>query len=53
MIYSLFTSAVTLNNHLEGLIALGSDESLTGPHTVDSAIEEVGTSKTPVSKSAE
>ncbi|KAA0053996.1 hypothetical protein E5676_scaffold480G00690 [Cucumis melo var. makuwa] len=42
-----------LNNHLEGLIALGSDESLIGPHTLDSAIEEVGTSKTPVSKSAE
>ncbi|KAA0040966.1 hypothetical protein E5676_scaffold708G00170 [Cucumis melo var. makuwa] len=42
-----------LNNHLEDLIELGSDESLTGPHEVDSAIEEVGTSKTPVSKPAE
>ncbi|KAA0054832.1 hypothetical protein E5676_scaffold1142G00430 [Cucumis melo var. makuwa] len=36
-----------LNNHLEGLIELGSDESLTGSHAVDSAIKEVGTSKTP------
>ncbi|KAA0044959.1 hypothetical protein E6C27_scaffold74G002650 [Cucumis melo var. makuwa] len=41
-----------LNNHLEGLIELGSDESLTGPHVVDSAFEEVGTSKTPVNKLA-
>ncbi|KAA0059891.1 hypothetical protein E5676_scaffold184G001020 [Cucumis melo var. makuwa] len=41
-----------LNDHLEGLIELGSDESLTGPHAVDSVIEEVGTSKTPVSKQA-
>ncbi|TYK03498.1 hypothetical protein E5676_scaffold121G001190 [Cucumis melo var. makuwa] len=38
------------NTHLEGLIELGSDESLMGPHAVDSAIEEVGTSKTPISK---
>ncbi|KAA0053995.1 hypothetical protein E5676_scaffold480G00680 [Cucumis melo var. makuwa] len=43
----------SLNNHLEGLIELGSDESLTEPHTVDSTIEEVGTLKTPVSKPAE
>ena len=42
-----------LNNHPEGLIELGSDESLTGPHVVGSVIEEVGTSKTPVSKLAE
>ncbi|TYK16513.1 hypothetical protein E5676_scaffold21G003220 [Cucumis melo var. makuwa] len=41
-----------LNNHLEGLIELGSDEFLTGPHVVDSAFEEVGTSKTPVNKLA-
>ncbi|KAA0052185.1 hypothetical protein E5676_scaffold3341G00060 [Cucumis melo var. makuwa] len=32
---------------------LGSDESLTGPHVVDLAIEEVATSKTLVSKPAE
>ncbi|KAA0060401.1 hypothetical protein E5676_scaffold318G001510 [Cucumis melo var. makuwa] len=42
-----------LDDHLEGLIELGSDESLTGPHAVDSAFEEVGTSKTPVNKLAE
>ncbi|KAA0059654.1 putative mitochondrial protein [Cucumis melo var. makuwa] len=42
-----------LNDHLEGLIELDSDESLTGPHAVDSAFEEVGTSKTPVNKSVE
>ncbi|KAA0035658.1 hypothetical protein E5676_scaffold455G00890 [Cucumis melo var. makuwa] len=30
-----------LNAHLEGLIELGSDESLTGPHAIDSTIEEV------------
>ncbi|KAA0066963.1 putative mitochondrial protein [Cucumis melo var. makuwa] len=42
-----------LNDHLEGLIALDRDESLTGPHAVDSAFKEVGTSKTPVNKSAE
>ncbi|KAA0066539.1 hypothetical protein E6C27_scaffold25G001000 [Cucumis melo var. makuwa] len=41
-----------LNNHLEGLIELGSDESLMGPHAVDLTIEEVGTSKTPISKPA-
>ncbi|KAA0063778.1 hypothetical protein E5676_scaffold178G00370 [Cucumis melo var. makuwa] len=29
-----------LNDHLEGLIKLGSDESLMGPHAVDSAFEE-------------
>ncbi|KAA0057575.1 hypothetical protein E6C27_scaffold497G00470 [Cucumis melo var. makuwa] len=33
-----------LNDHLEGLIEPDSDESLTGPHAVDSAFEEVGTS---------
>ncbi|KAA0043323.1 hypothetical protein E6C27_scaffold110G002340 [Cucumis melo var. makuwa] len=42
-----------LNNHLEGLIEPDSDESLTGPHAVDSAFEEVGTSKTLVNKLAE
>ncbi|KAA0057699.1 hypothetical protein E5676_scaffold970G00390 [Cucumis melo var. makuwa] len=42
-----------LNDHLEGLIALDSDESLMGPHAVDSAFEEVGTSKTPVNKPTE
>ena len=42
-----------LNDHLEGLIEPDSDESLTGPHAVDSAFEEVGTSKTPVNKPAE
>ncbi|KAA0047546.1 hypothetical protein E6C27_scaffold2963G00230 [Cucumis melo var. makuwa] len=42
-----------LNDHLEGLIEPDSDESLTGPHAVDSAFEEVGTSKTPVNKSDE
>nr|ADN34118.1 hypothetical protein [Cucumis melo subsp. melo] len=35
------------------LIEPDSDESLTGPHVVDSAFEEVGTSKTPVNKPAE
>ncbi|KAA0048242.1 hypothetical protein E5676_scaffold265G001590 [Cucumis melo var. makuwa] len=42
-----------LNDHLEGLIELDSNESLMGPHEVDSTIEEVGTSKTPVSKPVE
>ncbi|KAA0050333.1 hypothetical protein E6C27_scaffold88G00590 [Cucumis melo var. makuwa] len=42
-----------LNDHLEGLIEPESDESLTGPHAVDSAFEEVGTSKTPVNKPTE
>ncbi|KAA0034815.1 hypothetical protein E6C27_scaffold213G00490 [Cucumis melo var. makuwa] len=42
-----------LNDHLEGLIGPDSDESLTGPHAVDSAFEEVGTSKTPVNKPTE
>ncbi|KAA0046555.1 hypothetical protein E5676_scaffold403G00180 [Cucumis melo var. makuwa] len=42
-----------LNDHLEGLIEPDSDESLTGPHTVVSTFEEVGTSKTPVNKLAE
>ncbi|KAA0048379.1 hypothetical protein E6C27_scaffold264G00980 [Cucumis melo var. makuwa] len=42
-----------LNDHLEGLIEPDSDESLTGPHAVDSAFEEVGTSKTPVNKPTE
>ncbi|TYK03767.1 hypothetical protein E5676_scaffold863G001500 [Cucumis melo var. makuwa] len=42
-----------LNDHLEGLIEPDSDESLMGPHAVDSAFEEVGTSKTPVNKPAE
>ncbi|KAA0060431.1 hypothetical protein E5676_scaffold119G00140 [Cucumis melo var. makuwa] len=42
-----------LNAHVEGLVELDSDESLTGPHVVDSAIEGIGTSKTPVSKPAE
>ncbi|KAA0054406.1 hypothetical protein E5676_scaffold2750G00310 [Cucumis melo var. makuwa] len=42
-----------LNDCLEGLIELGSDESLTGPYAVDSVIEEVGTLNTPVSKPAE
>ncbi|TYK03059.1 hypothetical protein E5676_scaffold46G001590 [Cucumis melo var. makuwa] len=41
-----------LNDHLEGLIELDSDESLMGPHVVDSTIKEVGTSKTFVSKPA-
>ncbi|TYK15844.1 hypothetical protein E5676_scaffold637G00190 [Cucumis melo var. makuwa] len=41
-----------LNDHLEGLIELGSDESLTEPHAVDSTIGEVGTSKTTVAKPA-
>ncbi|TYK07213.1 hypothetical protein E5676_scaffold606G001000 [Cucumis melo var. makuwa] len=36
-----------------GLIELSSDESLTRAHAVDSTIEEVGTSKTLVSKLAE
>ncbi|KAA0034034.1 hypothetical protein E6C27_scaffold65G00180 [Cucumis melo var. makuwa] len=40
-----------LNAHLEGLIELDNDESLTGPHAVDSA-KKVGTLKTPVSKPA-
>ncbi|TYK04206.1 hypothetical protein E5676_scaffold24967G00050 [Cucumis melo var. makuwa] len=31
-----------LNAHLEGLIELDSDESLTGPHVVDSAIDGIG-----------
>ncbi|TYK01669.1 hypothetical protein E5676_scaffold517G00020 [Cucumis melo var. makuwa] len=39
--------------NVPGLIELGSDESLTRPHAIDSAIEEVGTSKTPVSKPTE
>ncbi|KAA0063068.1 hypothetical protein E6C27_scaffold468G001850 [Cucumis melo var. makuwa] len=43
----------SLNTHLEGLIELDNDESLMGPHAVDSAIEEIGTSKTLVSKPAE
>ncbi|TYK18070.1 hypothetical protein E5676_scaffold306G004010 [Cucumis melo var. makuwa] len=42
-----------LNDHLEGLIEPDSDESLTGPHSVDSTFEEVGTSKTSINKSAE
>ncbi|TYK18946.1 hypothetical protein E5676_scaffold418G00300 [Cucumis melo var. makuwa] len=42
-----------LNDHLEGLIEPDSDEYLTGPHAVDSAFEEVGTSKTLVNKPAE
>ncbi|XP_050941456.1 uncharacterized protein LOC127149659 [Cucumis melo] len=42
-----------LNDHLEGLIEPDSDESLTGPHAVDSAFEEVGTSRTPVNKPTE
>ncbi|KAA0053733.1 hypothetical protein E6C27_scaffold135G001100 [Cucumis melo var. makuwa] len=42
-----------LNDHLEGLIEPDNDESLTGPHAVDSAFEEVGTSKNPVNKPAE
>ncbi|KAA0052363.1 hypothetical protein E6C27_scaffold207G002060 [Cucumis melo var. makuwa] len=42
-----------LNDRLEGLIEPDSDESLTGPHAVDSAFEEVGTSRTPVNKPAE
>ncbi|KAA0062878.1 hypothetical protein E6C27_scaffold4427G00080 [Cucumis melo var. makuwa] len=42
-----------LNDHLEGLIELDSDECLTGPHAVNSTFEEVGTSKTPVTKPAE
>ncbi|KAA0025448.1 hypothetical protein E5676_scaffold68G00270 [Cucumis melo var. makuwa] len=42
-----------LNDHLEGLIELDSDESLTGPHAVDSVFEEVGTSKTSINKLAE
>uniref|UniRef100_A0A9I9EFY5 Uncharacterized protein n=1 Tax=Cucumis melo TaxID=3656 RepID=A0A9I9EFY5_CUCME len=37
-----------LNDHLEGLIELGSNESLTTPHAVDSAIEKVGTTKIPL-----
>ncbi|KAA0037262.1 hypothetical protein E5676_scaffold702G00070 [Cucumis melo var. makuwa] len=41
-----------LNTHLEGLVELDNDESLTGPHAVDSTIEGVGTSKTPISKPA-
>ncbi|KAA0054196.1 hypothetical protein E5676_scaffold45G001140 [Cucumis melo var. makuwa] len=36
-----------------GLIELGNDESLKGPHAVDSAIEKVGTLKTPVLKLVE
>ncbi|KAA0059873.1 putative mitochondrial protein [Cucumis melo var. makuwa] len=32
-----------LNDHLEGLIELASNESLTGSHAVDSVFEEVGT----------
>ncbi|KAA0055866.1 hypothetical protein E5676_scaffold943G00620 [Cucumis melo var. makuwa] len=39
-----------LNDHLEGLIELGSDKSLMGPHAVDSTFEKVGTLKTPVNK---
>ncbi|KAA0054546.1 hypothetical protein E5676_scaffold519G00320 [Cucumis melo var. makuwa] len=35
------------------LIELASDESLTGPHAIDSAFKEVGTSKTPVTKPVE
>ncbi|KAA0055892.1 hypothetical protein E6C27_scaffold438G00100 [Cucumis melo var. makuwa] len=42
-----------LNDHLEGLIEPDNDESLMGPHAVDSAFEEVGTSKTPVNKPTE
>ena len=42
-----------MNDHLEGLIGPDSDESLTGPHAVDSAFEEVGTSRTPVNKPTE
>ncbi|KAA0054204.1 hypothetical protein E5676_scaffold45G001090 [Cucumis melo var. makuwa] len=42
-----------LNDHLEGFIEPDSDESLKGPYAVDSAFEEVGTSKTPVNKPAE
>ncbi|KAA0040874.1 hypothetical protein E6C27_scaffold345G00270 [Cucumis melo var. makuwa] len=41
-----------LNDHLEGRIELDSDESLMGPHVVDSAIKKVGTSKTSISKPA-
>ncbi|KAA0060611.1 hypothetical protein E6C27_scaffold22G004890 [Cucumis melo var. makuwa] len=47
------TEESPLNDHLEGLIEPDSDESLTGPHAVDSTFEEVGTSKTPVNKPAE
>ncbi|KAA0066641.1 hypothetical protein E6C27_scaffold979G00660 [Cucumis melo var. makuwa] len=42
-----------LNAHLEGLVELDNNESLTRPHVVDLTIEGVGTSETPVSKSAE
>ncbi|KAA0026264.1 hypothetical protein E5676_scaffold343G00100 [Cucumis melo var. makuwa] len=42
-----------LNAHLKGLIELDNDESLTGPHAVNSTIEEVGTSKTPIFKPVE
>ncbi|KAA0043271.1 hypothetical protein E5676_scaffold129G00430 [Cucumis melo var. makuwa] len=39
-----------LNDHLEGLIELDSNESLTGPHAVDSTFEEVVTLKTLIIK---
>uniref|UniRef100_A0A9I9EI94 Uncharacterized protein n=1 Tax=Cucumis melo TaxID=3656 RepID=A0A9I9EI94_CUCME len=42
-----------LNDHLEGLIELGNNESLTESHAVDSAFEEVGTSKTSITKPTE
>ncbi|KAA0054388.1 hypothetical protein E5676_scaffold2750G00050 [Cucumis melo var. makuwa] len=42
-----------LNAHLEGLVELDSDKSLTGPYAVDSTIEGVGTLKTTVSKPIE
>ncbi|KAA0031667.1 putative mitochondrial protein [Cucumis melo var. makuwa] len=50
---SLKKAKSPLNAHLEGLVELDNDESLAGPHVVDSTIERVGTSKTPVSKPAE
>ena len=54
MIYPLFFFLQSpLDDHLEGLMDVGSDELLTGPHMADTTIEEVGILKTPAAKSVE
>ncbi|KGN44065.1 hypothetical protein Csa_015484 [Cucumis sativus] len=42
-----------LDHHLEGLVDVDSDESLTGPHMADTTIEKVGILKTPAAKPVE